>query len=149
MTRWQNLLDYAQPSMALPFNRDFILKTCLILLDQGARYEVEKFRKKGVREEIEKKWDDDRKSDSGTFSTSCAARLLSIAIKHLPTYLVLIPLDLPALPFRRQLGRPAKDVDTYLLRCSLVTGAFGGQPGPVSSTLSSRTLRKSKSFQPR
>src|SRR5439155_10595367 len=40
------------------FSRDFILKTCLTLLHQGARYEVEKFRKPGVREEIEGKWDD-------------------------------------------------------------------------------------------
>ena len=40
------------------FSRDFILKTRLTLLDQGARYEVEKFRKAGVRENIEGKWDD-------------------------------------------------------------------------------------------
>src|SRR5262249_27321134 len=33
------------------FDRDFVLKTCLVLLGQGARYEVEKFRKHGVREE--------------------------------------------------------------------------------------------------
>src|ERR1700678_156403 len=38
------------------FTRDFILKTCLTLLDQGARYEVSKFRKLGVREEIEENW---------------------------------------------------------------------------------------------
>jgi uncharacterized protein with ParB-like and HNH nuclease domain len=40
------------------FPRDFVLKTCLTLLDKGARYEVEKFRKPGVREEIEAKWED-------------------------------------------------------------------------------------------
>jgi len=40
------------------FTRDFILKTCLTLLNHGARYEVEKFRKQGVREEIENKWND-------------------------------------------------------------------------------------------
>lgn len=39
------------------FNRDFVLKTCLTLVDQGARYEVEKFRKAHVRDEIEKNWD--------------------------------------------------------------------------------------------
>jgi hypothetical protein len=36
------------------FDRDFVLKTSLTLLGQGARYEVEKFRKSGVREEVEK-----------------------------------------------------------------------------------------------
>jgi hypothetical protein len=39
------------------FPRDFVLKTCLTLLDQGARYDVDKFRKPGVREEIEAQWD--------------------------------------------------------------------------------------------
>lgn len=32
------------------FDRDFVLKTAVTLLGQGARYEVEKFRKQGVRE---------------------------------------------------------------------------------------------------
>ena len=35
------------------FDRDFVLKTCLVLLDQGARYDVAKFRKPGIREDIE------------------------------------------------------------------------------------------------
>jgi len=39
------------------YDRDFVLKTCLVLLEQGARYEVVKFRKAGVREDIEVKWD--------------------------------------------------------------------------------------------
>ncbi len=34
------------------FTRDFILKTCLTLIDQGARYEVDKFRKDGVCQDI-------------------------------------------------------------------------------------------------
>ncbi len=37
------------------FDRDF-LKTCLVLIGEGARYEVSKFRKHGVRENIEEKW---------------------------------------------------------------------------------------------
>src|ERR1041384_6092500 len=39
------------------FDRDFVLKTSLALLGQGARYEVAKFRKPGVREDVEAKWD--------------------------------------------------------------------------------------------
>ena len=38
------------------FTRDFVLKTCLVLLGHGARYEVKKFREAGVREEIENTW---------------------------------------------------------------------------------------------
>ena len=53
--------DYADKEMELlledlnqhgfAFTRDFVLKTCLTLLDHGARYEVLKFRKPGVREQ--------------------------------------------------------------------------------------------------
>jgi len=39
------------------FTRDFVLKTCLTVLGHGARYEVEEFRKPGVREEIQTKWE--------------------------------------------------------------------------------------------
>ena len=38
------------------FTRDFILKTCLTLLNKGARYDVDKFRDGTTREEIIRKW---------------------------------------------------------------------------------------------
>jgi hypothetical protein len=40
------------------FTRDYVLKTCLSLFDQGARYEVPKFRQPEVRAAIEDHWDD-------------------------------------------------------------------------------------------
>ena len=39
------------------FDRDFVLKTALALLGQGARYEVAKFRKPGLRERVREQWD--------------------------------------------------------------------------------------------
>ena len=39
------------------FNRDFVLKTCLVLLEEGAKYEVSKFRKKETLEDIESNWE--------------------------------------------------------------------------------------------
>jgi len=40
------------------FDRDFVLKTALTVLDNGARYEVGKFRKEGLREEVQARWED-------------------------------------------------------------------------------------------
>lgn len=105
------------------FTRDFVLKTALCLLGQGARYEVSKFRKEGVREDLEAKWN------------GISAAILSVldfvrgktfiqCDRAMPTYLVLIPLIYVRYHFPRA-WQEARDVDQYLLRCSL-TGAFGG-----------------------
>ena len=73
------------------FTRDFILKTCLTLLDQGARYEVEKFRKAGVRESIEKEWDDITMATKDV-ADFVQGKTFIRCDKALPSYLVLIPL---------------------------------------------------------
>ena len=39
------------------FDRDFVLNTCLTLLDKGARYDVSKFRDGRTKEEIVDSWD--------------------------------------------------------------------------------------------
>jgi len=44
--KMEDLLDSLNKH-GFAFDRDFVLKTCLVLLDHGARYEVSKFRKKG------------------------------------------------------------------------------------------------------
>lgn len=107
------------------FDRDFVLKTCLVLLKQGARYDVAKFRKPGVREAIEGNWAAIEKAinDVRDFVVSktyirCGAAL--------PTYLVLIPLVYLRY-HHRDLWRSATEMDSYVLRCSLA-GSFGGQP---------------------
>ena len=107
------------------FERDFILKTCLTLLDQGARYEVEKFRKAGVRQDIESGWDkiiaatkDVADFVSGSTFIRCD--------KALPSYLVLIPLVYLRFHFPAA-WKTKKDVEVYLLR-ALLAGAFGGTP---------------------
>lgn len=107
------------------FTRDFILKTCLTLLGQGARYEVEKFRKAGVRDSIEKEW------DKITAATKDVADFVQGSTfircdKALPSYLVLIPLVYLRYHFPTAWSAK-KDVELYLLR-SLLAGAFGGTP---------------------
>jgi hypothetical protein len=114
------------------FTRDFILKTCLTLLDQGARYEVEKFRKAGVRDSIEKEW------DNITAATRDVADFVQGSTfvrcdKALPSYLVLIPLVYLRYHFPAA-WTARKDVELYLLR-SLLAGAFGGTPDQLIDDL--------------
>lgn len=106
------------------FDRDFVLKTCLLLLEQGARYEVSKFRKLGVREDIEAKWDviSNAIRDVVDFVRS---KTYIQCDKALPSYLVLMPLIYARYHFPSE-WKKTKDVDLYLLR-SLLAGAFSGQ----------------------
>lgn len=124
------------------FDRDFVLKTCLVLLGQGARYEVEKFRKKGVREEIEEKWDGIAKAIQDVLDFVRSKTFIQCN-KALPTYLVLIPLVYLRYHFA-DAWKTAQDIDTYLLRCSL-GGAFGGQPDNLIDALV-KNLSEMKSF---
>ncbi|MFN8546595.1 MAG: DUF262 domain-containing protein [Candidatus Eisenbacteria bacterium] len=105
------------------FTRDFVLKTSLTLLKQGARYEVEKFRRPGVREALENQWDQvaDAITDVLDF---VRGKTFIQCNRALPTYLVLIPLIYVRYHFQAA-WNTATDRDTYLLRSSLV-GAFGG-----------------------
>lgn len=114
------------------FDRDFVLKTCLVLQGQGARYEVEKFRKPGVRDEIESHWDKicDAIRDVHDF---VRGKTYLQCDKALPTYLVLIPLIYLRYHYPQK-WKAAKEVDMYLLRCSLA-GAFGGHPDNLIDAL--------------
>lgn len=73
------------------FDRDFVLKSCLVILDRGARYEVSKFRQPGVREDIEAKWElisESIKDVSDRLQSETYIR----CDKALPSYNVLMPL---------------------------------------------------------
>ena len=114
------------------FDRDFVLKTCLVLLDKGARYEVQKFRTEGVREEIEEKWDHIATAIQDVLDFVRSKTFIQCN-KAMPTYLVLIPMVYLRYHFPVA-WKQAKDLDTYLLRCSLA-GAFGGQPDNLIDAL--------------
>ena len=114
------------------FTRDFILKTCLTLLDQGARYDVEKFRKKGVRQDIEEKWDDISNAIEDVLDFVRQKTFVQCD-KALPSYLLLIPLVYVRYHFPKQWAQ-AKDVETYLVRTAL-TGAFSGTPDQLIDLL--------------
>lgn len=114
------------------FTRDFVLKTCLTLLGHGARYEVEKFRKTGVREEIEQKWERITASIKDVLDFVKGKTFIRCD-KALPSYLVLIPLVHSRFHFPEQWAS-ARNVDSYLLR-SLLTGSFSGTPDQMIDDL--------------
>jgi hypothetical protein len=107
------------------FDRDFVLKTSLCLLHHGARYEVNKFRKPGVREEIESKWEAITAAVSAVLDFVRSKTYIQCD-KALPSYLVLIPMVYLAYHHPKAF-RAGRNMDEYLLRCSL-TGAFSGNP---------------------
>lgn len=107
------------------FDRDFVLKACLTLLDKGARYEVSKFRDGKTKEDIITNWD------------KIIAAIKDVRdflygktyIRHdkaLPSYLVLIPVIYFRYHFAEKWPK-AQRLDDYLLR-SLMAGAFSGSP---------------------
>ncbi len=117
------------------FPRDFVLKTCLTLLDQGARYEVSKFRKSGIREEIESKWDEISKAIRDVIDFVRGKTFIR-GDKAMPSNLVLIPLIYVRYHFS-QAWKQARDIDRFLLR-SLLAGAFSGTPDQLIDELVAR-----------
>lgn len=130
----ENLLDELNRH-GFAFDRDFVLKTCLVLLDQGAQYEVSKFRKPGVRESIEQRWE--ALSDSIRAVVDFMRSKTYIQCdKALPSYLALIPLIYVQHHFPKAWAS-ATHVENFLVR-SLLAGAFGGQSDRLLDALVKR-----------
>lgn len=108
------------------------MKTCLTLLGQGARYEVDKFRKAGVRDQIETRWDDIAEAVRDVLDFVRGKTFIRCD-KAIPSYLALIPLVYVRYRFPSAWGQ-ARDVDSYLLR-SLLAGAFSGTPDQLIDDL--------------
>lgn len=107
------------------FSKDFVLKTCLTLLEKGAAYNVEKFRAKGTREKIIDEWDEITSSIKFVKDFVYGTTYIH-SDKALPSYLALIPLIYFRYHYKEKWSK-AKNLDEYLIR-SLMTGAFGGTP---------------------
>lgn len=125
------------------YNRDFILKTCLTLLDKGARYEVQKFRTPDVRTKIEEEWDKITGAvrDVADFVVS---KTYIRSDKAMSSYLALIPL-IYLRYHQPKAWREAEDPEGYLLR-SLLTGAYTGIPDQLIDDLV-KVLRESQTFK--
>jgi hypothetical protein len=107
------------------FDRDFILKSCLVMLGQGAKYEVTKFRNPEVREQFVDQWE----------SLSAAIKAVRDFLhrrtflktdKAVPSYLSLIPLIYLRYKYP-DAWKHAVGCENYILR-TMLTGAFSGTP---------------------
>lgn len=107
------------------FTRDFILKTCLTLLDKGPRYDVAKFRDGKTKEDIIEKWESLQNAMKDVRDFLYGKTFIR-ADRAMPSYLTLIPLIYFRYHFPDEWKR-ARKVDTYVLR-TLLTGAFSGTP---------------------
>lgn len=124
------------------FTRDFILKTCLTLLNKGATYKVEKFREKDVRDEIIKKWSEIESS------IQCIKDFLHgntyLRSKHaLKSYLPLIPIIYFHYHYTTQ-WYDVKYLNHYILK-TLLAGAFSGNPDSLIDNCIT-TINNTKSF---
>lgn len=107
------------------FNRDFILKCCLVLLNKGAAYKVEKFREAGVRENIEENW----KEISNALKEVkdfIKGKTFIRSDKVLSSYLTLVPIIYFRYHYPEQWSS-AQNIEQYLIR-TLLTAAFSGSP---------------------
>ncbi|MDM8102794.1 DUF262 domain-containing HNH endonuclease family protein [Oceanobacillus oncorhynchi] len=124
------------------FTRDFILKTCLTILDKGAAYSVPKFRNEDTRENISNNWDDIANAIKDVKDFLYGKTYLR-SDKALTSYLGLIPV----IYFRyhhKDKWHAVKRLDEYILK-SLLTGSFSGSPDNVIDRCV-ETIKKAKAF---
>jgi hypothetical protein len=115
------------------FNRDFVLKTCLVLLNKGARYNVQKFRDVSVRDTIIENWDNITDAIKGVKDYLYGNTFLKTD-KTVPSYLSLVPLIYVRYHYLQEWKKHERDFQKYLIRTSL-TGAFGGNPDQLLDKL--------------
>ena len=107
------------------FDRDFVLKSCLVMLGQGAKYEVTKFRKPEVREAFVANWTELSDAIKAVRDFLHGKTFLK-SDKAVPSYLGLIPLIYLRYKYADQWKGTAGRED-YVLR-TMLTGAFSGTP---------------------
>ncbi len=107
------------------FTRDFILKTCITLLEKGARYDVDKFRDGKTKEDIINNWDNIANAIKDV-KDFLFGKTFMRTDKAVPSYLALIPVIYFRYHFQGKWST-VQELDTYMLR-TLITGAFSGNP---------------------
>ncbi|MFC6805144.1 DUF262 domain-containing protein [Methylophaga thalassica] len=107
------------------FSRDFILKTCLVLLDKGAAYDVRKFREETTKSQIIERWEDISNAIKAVRDYLYGKTYIK-SDHALPSYLGLIPLIYLRYKYPEKWAKN-RHVDAYLFR-TLLCGAFSGRP---------------------
>ncbi len=141
-TKMDELLESLNKNQ-FAFDRDFVLKTCLILLGHGARYEVSKFRKEGVREEIESRWGEISRAMQDVIDFVRGKTFIHCD-RALPSHAVLMPLIY--LRFHRpKVWSGAQDRDVYIVR-TLLAGTFSGNSDAMLDALVSH-MKEAEAFR--
>lgn len=117
------------------FTRDFILKTCIALLDKGAQYNVNKFRDGVTREEIIKNWNSIANAIKDVKDFLLGKTFLRTD-RAVPSYLALIPIIYFRYHYPKKWSN-IQELNTYILRTSL-TGAFSGNPDKLIDKLTKK-----------
>lgn len=107
------------------FNRDFILKTCLVLLGKGAAYDVRKFRDEQTKQDIVDQWPRISSAIQDVRDYLYSKTFIR-SDRALPSYLALIPVIYYRYHFAKQ-WQSLTGLDTFVLR-TLLCGAFSGRP---------------------
>jgi hypothetical protein len=120
----EELLDSLNQS-GYAFERDFVLKSSLVMLGHGAKYDVAKFRDPAIREEFVGKWAELSAAIRAVRDFLYGKTFLR-SDKAVPSYLALIPLIYFRYRFPEQWATTAGR-EQYILR-TMLTGAFSGTP---------------------
>ena len=131
-----NSLDYN-------FTRDFVLKTCLCLIGAGAKYEVEKFRKKENLELIENDWENISSAIKDVKDFINSKTFIKTG-KALSSYLPLIPIIFFRYKFKEKWQAGVPFLEKWLIKI-LLTGAFSGSPDSLIDRCN-KAISQSMSF---
>lgn len=124
------------------FTRDFVLKTCLTLLDTGASYKIEKFRKPEIKDRMMNEWDNIENSIRAVKDFLYGHTYLR-SKKALKSYLALIPV-IYFHYHNKNKWDSVKNLDHYIFK-TLLAGSFGGSPdGLIDNCITE--IRSSKEF---
>ncbi len=124
------------------FTRDFVLKTCLTLLDTGASYKVEKFRKPEIKNRMMSEWENIENSIRVVKDFLYGNTYLR-SKKAFKSYLALIPV-IYFHYHNKDKWDSLKYLDHYILR-TLLAGSFGGSPDALIDNCV-REIKDSKQF---
>jgi len=126
------------------FTRDFVLKTCLVLIGAGAKYDVRKFRKEANLETIKSSWIQ-IKTAIGDVQDFLFDRTFLRSGKALPSYLPLIPLIYLRHNFHSEWKRIDKDILREWLLRVMITGAFSGSSDSILDAVI-KDIRENETF---
>lgn len=122
---------------AFDFGRDFVLKTSLILIGAGAKYDVAKFRKEENLQKLQDNWEKIKNSIREIRDFLCKYTFIRDD-KALPSYLALIPLIYFNYKYPDKWKQSNKELLANWLTRVLLTGAFSGS----SDTLLDALIKK-------